>query len=86
MEIEARLAALEHLVIAAIVARDAQDGRTIAATTRVAQAFQDFADRSDPPGTVDYLGALLDTLQAARSEPGDKVVPLHARNLAGSTG
>lgn len=84
MEIEARLAALEHLVVAAIVARDAQDGRTIAATDRVAQALQDFAGRSDPPGTADYLEALLETLRAARcdkpagGEPGDKVIPLHA--------
>lgn len=83
MEIKARLAALEHLVIAAIVAGDAKDGRTIAATCRVAQAFQDFANRADPPGTGDYLEALLQTLRAARcepprGEPGDKIVPLHA--------
>lgn len=92
MKIEARFAALEHVVIATIVAADAHDGRTIARTMRVAQAFEDFAHRSDPPGTAMCLGALLETLQAAqvrkppRRKPGDKVIPLHARSLAGSTG
>lgn len=91
MEIEARLAALEHLVIAAIVAADAHSGRAIAPTLRVAEAFKDFAHRSDPPWTAEYLEALLQTLRAARSEvaprgePGQKVVTLHAATF-GSMG
>lgn len=83
MKIEARLAALGHLTIAAIVAADAHDCRTIARTLRVAQAFKDFADRADPPGTGEHLEALLETLAAARreaprSEPCEKIVSSHA--------
>jgi hypothetical protein len=69
MKIEARLAALEHLMIAAIIAVDAGDGRSLAATRRVAQPFKDFADRANPPGTGDHLEALLETLRAVGVAP-----------------
>ena len=84
MEIEARLAALEHLVIAAIVAADARDSRSIAATARIAHALKHFAHRCDPRGTADRLEALLQTLAAASGgqpalgQSRKKMLALHA--------
>lgn len=69
VSVEARLAALEHLVVATLVAARVRVPELPVATARVAEHFRSFAAEHDPPGTVEHLDALLDALRDSLSFP-----------------
>ena len=63
MKIEARLAALEHLVIAAVAAIDARAPGMAAATARIAQRTRPLAGPNAEAAATEHVSALLDHLR-----------------------
>ncbi len=63
--VEERIAALEHLVVAHVVAAGVRSPQTAEATLRMAESFRAFAAENDPPGTAEQIVTLLDHLRSA---------------------